>query len=1013
MRRLLIFIAFVAVAVCGKAQSFDSGASHLKGKIINVIGDSYVRNHRRPFTEAWHSLVAERNGMVYRNYGRNGNCIVFDREKEGWGKPMLERYKEMNDTADYVLVIAGHNDAFKIGGNADSLRIFRNGLRQFCKCLIEKYPKAVIAFVTPWDVPHDGFPQTIRAISEVCAEYSIPCLNAANTGGINVGNAGFRKQFFQGPKDTAHLNAKGHELFYPTGFHFISRLKPRRSTEEAFRQPSEEAKPLMIWQWMDGMVNEKAITADLEAYKEAGIGGVQQFLVGGEVQTLICDSANAIGTENWRRQMGFAISECKRLGLSFGTHNCPGWSSSAFPTVKPEDSMQKIVWSMARSKGGRVELPQPEVDAKYNYYKDIAVIAMPDADTVSPESVIVVDGGVLPKGDWRVYRFGHTTNGKTNYATAPMGGVGLECDKMSREALDRYWAGYPQMLLELSGNDAGHGAFQRLEIDSYEAGGQEWTKLMPEEFRKRRGYDIRPWLPVIAGVTIGDDAATQRFRKDWRATVEDLFAENYYGYMSELAHRHGLTLIVQPYGTGSSKPFNPINTGKIISRISADDPVCAEFWIKPERWGWPQVPGVVAAARKGGHEIVFAEGFTCWPLHAWKDDPNDLKRVADRSFCLGINSLMLHAGALNPWTDHKPGMTFGQWGTQWTPGQTWWLSGGAKALFGYMARCQALLQRGRFIDDFKSRKQSLSVDELKSGDGAAINAEAIQWTHRRDGDADVFFIANTSESAVSPTVSFNINSRLPEVWNPETEAIGEAENWNIADGKTFVNLNMNAGDALFLIFRNGTESTGKAVSEAKTAGTIALDNKWTVKFPSALVPDALILDTLSSWHESGNNGVKYFSGTAAYTTKVKIKRIDKHSRYILDLGTVKNLATVKINGKDVANLWRPPFRCDITDALHKGNNEIEVSVTNLWVNRLIGDEQEPDDIEWSEPYRFAPTPEAKPAGRFMKSVPDWLRSGKPRPSANRRTVVSFKFYEKDAELLPSGLLGPAVIKVME
>ena len=107
--------AQVAPQVESFASSTDSEtvvkSAPLYGKTINVIGDSYVKNHKRPFTEAWHYLVAEKYHMTYRNYGRNGRCLVFNREAEKWGKPLLDFYKEMNDTADYVLVIGGHNDA--------------------------------------------------------------------------------------------------------------------------------------------------------------------------------------------------------------------------------------------------------------------------------------------------------------------------------------------------------------------------------------------------------------------------------------------------------------------------------------------------------------------------------------------------------------------------------------------------------------------------------------------------------------------------------------------------------------------------------------------------------------------------------------------------------------------------------------------------------------------------------------------------------------------------------------
>ena len=367
-----------------------------------------------------------------------------------------------------------------------------------------------------------------------------------------------------------------------------------QTMEEAFRNPPAGAKPIMIWQWMDGLVTREGITADLEAYKEAGIGGVQNFQVGGPMQTLIKDTTNAIGSDKWQRLMRFAIDECRRLGLSFGTHNCPGWSSSAYPTVKPEYAMQQLVWSKTVASGRkRTYLVPPKTNPQYCYYRDVAVIAISDNDSVSLSQVVNLTDkmdrkGVLhwrmPKGRWRIYRFGHTPTGKTNAGTAPESGVGLECDKMSREAVRHFWETYPSVLMSLAGDEVGK-TFQRLEIDSYEAGGQDWTSAMPVEFQKRRGYDMLAWLPVAAGVTVENSVSSKKFMNDWRETVTDLFAEYYYGYMSQLAHEHGLQLLVQPYGTGGGPGrFNPINTGNICRQPRADDPISAGFWTHPTIW---------------------------------------------------------------------------------------------------------------------------------------------------------------------------------------------------------------------------------------------------------------------------------------------------------------------------------------------------------------------------------------------------------------------------------------------
>ena len=777
----------------------------------------------------------------------------------------------------------------------------------------------------------------------------------------------------------------------------IAPLDLRPSLEATFKSPSDETKPIMIWQWMDGLVSKEGITADLEAYKAAGIGGVQQFLVGGPMQVMARDTTNAIGTDNWSRLMRHAISECARLGLTFGTHNCPGWSSSAYPTVTPEYSMQKLVWT----KGNKEELPErPEVDNQWNYYEDIAVVFVPDDSIVALEDIRVYKPSDFPlkqkahRSGW-FYRFGHTTNGRTNYATAPTGGRGLECDKMNREAVKRFWDAYPARLIALAGKETGR-TFQRLEIDSYEAGGQEWTKLMSEEFIKRRGYDILPWLPALAGVTINSKEATQKMKRDWQETVTDLFAENYYGYMSQLASENGLQLMVQPYGTGSSKPFNPINTNKIVRQIAPNATICAEFWTKPDNWGWKDVPRVVSAARSSGRQQVYAEGFTCWPLHAWKDDPAALKLTADRAFCLGVNRMMLHAAAQNPWPNAKPGMTFGQWGTWWTPGQTWWKNG-ATALFAYMSHCQALLQRGEYVDNFQSMNPSLTAD-----------TKSLQWIHRKDGETDIYFIANIKDTTFTSTLSFNFTGRIPELWNLETGSIETAQAWLSEDGKNKVALHFDTHQSLFLVFRKTTPDKGPGLQlqQSDIVKTIPIDGHWTVSFPNCTTIDS---DTLFSWHESANPDIKYFSGTARYTTTIRMKMIDRTNRYILDLGELKNLAVVTVNGQLIANLWHAPFKADITDVLRKGENTLEIDVTNLWVNRMIGDEQEDDDVEWSDPVSFGAASGKPGIVHFMKSVPEWLSKGQPRPSKNRKAVISFKFYEKDAPILPSGLLGPVVI----
>lgn len=770
--------------------------------------------------------------------------------------------------------------------------------------------------------------------------------------------------------------------------------------DSLFRMPPQEAKPIMIWQWMDGVVSEEGITCDLEAYRDAGIGGVQQFQVGGKLQGVIRDTTNAIGSESWKHLMRHAIKECARLGLSFGTHNCPGWSSSASPEVKPEDSMQKLVWTDTIADGGKtlkLNLRRPQIDPRWNYYRDIALLAMPADSLVRQNDIIDLTGCTEWKptgGKWRIIRFGHTTNGQTNVNTAPYGGVGLECDKMSLEAVRKYWRGYPTMLLGLVKEEDGR-TFQRIEIDSYEAGPQSWTPLMPQEFVKRRGYNLLTWLPVLAGLTVESEEKSKAFKHDWNETITDLFAECYYGEMGRMARQiPGMNLLIQPYG-------KPLNTWKVAQQPG--NLLCAEFWTRPN-WGWQSIPSVVSSAHRLNRNLIYGEGFTCWPLSAWQDDPQSLKPIADHAFCAGINAIMLHAGAQNPWPNVKPGMTFGKWGTQFTPGQTWWASGGAKLFFQYLSRCQALLQAGYYIDCYTDAQKSVLTD-----------CDSVMWIHRRSDNTDFYFIVNAQDKQDTVCVTVNVSKRIPELWYPDKGTMREAPYWKSTGKQTQVRLVMNPRESVFLVLRKPTHSSGTTlyIPPLQVIATKNISKEWRISFPPGWgAPEQLVKDSLCSWTEETNSGVRYFSGTARYKRLIKIDRISKQYRYILDLGEVKNLARVFVNGKEVDHLWKKPFRCDITDYIHPQTNTLEIDVTNLWVNRMVGDEQEPDDIEWDKPFVYDYAPGKPEVGRFMKEIPEWLQKGLPRPSQNRHTVVSFKFFKKNSPLLPSGLLGPVSIIIL-
>ncbi len=207
MRKLFVLLCSLVVPVCAEAQ------------VLNVIGDSYVANHRCPVEQTWHYKLAQKRGYTYNNYGRNGSCIAFDRTHDGrfnFGPAMWQRYADMDSEADYVIIIAGHNDADKCGASKDSLRMFADSLEVMLAGIERLCPKARIGFVTPWYVGSEGFEPVCRIIRKVCRRHGIPVLmNYSRKCPIRVRDTEFRRMYFQSPGDVAHLNEAGHDLFLP------------------------------------------------------------------------------------------------------------------------------------------------------------------------------------------------------------------------------------------------------------------------------------------------------------------------------------------------------------------------------------------------------------------------------------------------------------------------------------------------------------------------------------------------------------------------------------------------------------------------------------------------------------------------------------------------------------------------------------------------------------------------------------------------------------------------------
>jgi hypothetical protein len=835
----------------------------------------------------------------------------------------------------------------------------------------------------------------------------------------------------------------------------------------------------------------------------------------------------------------------------------------------------------------RIELAQPK--AGLGSLPPLPRISqVPPQGVIAPEKVLDISSLVdpegrltweVPPGRWTVLRFGFTPTGTQNHP-ARAGGAGLECDKLSREAIEAHFNAYLAPLLADAGDAVGK-SLTSIHVDSWELGFQNWTPRFREEFQRRRGYDPLRYLPAMTGRFVGDAEQTERFLWDVRRTVADLFAENYAGHLAELAHQHGVELSIEAYCSQGKGPFD-----NLLYAASADVPM-SEFWRNEEEPADIDLGGMPSAAHTGGKAIVAAEAFTSYPASAkWQEHPFALKPLADAAFCAGINRLVIHRFAHQPWLDQKPGMTLGQWGSHYERTQTWWEQ--SRAWHQYLSRCQYLLQQGLFaadlcyltregayteppnpneleppvpngfrydvaspkvvltrmsvrdgrlvladgmsytalvlppdnrmtpelihkikelveagatvvgprpakspsLDDYPRcdmEVQKIATELWGACDGKAITEQrtgkgtlfwgkslaqvlaglgvvpdfeqlgtmpshALRYIHRRLANTDIYFIANSSQQSIKADCLFRVTNKLPEIWHPDTGELERPAIWRPQPTRTLVPLQFDPGGSLFVVFREtsiaadplvGLTRDNKTDGEAhvtvdpngklqllsmvpgsfraRTAAgkeyttqinplpeRIKLDTDWQLSFPAHLgAPEHLTLARLMSWSEHPDKRVKYFSGTATYFREFQIpaQSLSTNRRVILDLGKVQVIAQPIVNGHDFGTLWKPPFRVDITDAVKQGRNTVEVRVVNLWPNRLIGDEQLPEDCVWLPASGSA-------QGVGLAEWPQWLRQAKPRPSG-RLTFATWKHWTKDSRLFDSGLLGPVTLQFPE
>jgi len=519
--------------------------------------------------------------------------------------------------------------------------------------------------------------------------------------------------------------------------------------EKDFMNPPDTARLWVYWTCQDGHYSIEGATADLEAMKRAGIGGVLRMdcRVGG-----IPFGGTPYLSGKWRKQFVHAVRECERLGLEFTTITGPGWTGTGGPWIKAERSMQHLVPASVTAKGPVkfnqvLPLPQPRISRYHRnqtpqmrkeireFYKDIAVFAFPrrepviadirekalfirnpftsmrgvrpylpspasypaatSAQVIDPKTIIDLtarlqaDGRLawnVPQGEWTIVRLGVCSTG-ANTRPAPAAGLGLESNKFSKEALATHFKAYFDPLLKEIGSRPKDRktGFVALDADSWEMSSQNWTPGFREEFKKRRGYD--PWLyfTTYTGCVVGSREQSERFLWDVRKVCQELLLENHAAELKKQCHQRGLRLMIEPY---DMNPAGDLDLGSY-----ADFPA-GELWFDGFLSGWSCITAA-SIAHTMGKAVVLAEGFTSGRGN-WQRTPWVLKNQSDWAFAAGVNKFAIH-GFAHQTNEDSPGMTFGPYGVFWNRKQTFWPL--VRDYHEYLARCSHLLQQGVTVSD--------------------------------------------------------------------------------------------------------------------------------------------------------------------------------------------------------------------------------------------------------------------------------------------------------------------------
>ena len=828
--------------------------------------------------------------------------------------------------------------------------------------------------------------------------------------------------------------------------------------QQLFDAPPQSRGANAWWHWQGANVTKSGITRDLEAMKDAGLSGATIF----NIQDIGWDCEERMATplcpgmeymnDKWWDLVVFAVSEAKRLGLELGIHNCPGYSTSGGPWITPELGMKKLVWA----KGDK----QPET--KLGFYRDIARVKTKDGvyrfgytctGKNTHPSPPDVEAGSLEADKMNAKAVGvhidNLLNGLAAHGIAAAN-PGLAFILMdSYEAGDANWTDdFAQEFTKRRGYDP---------VPFLPVIAKLGTDFGPErEEQFRRDFERTK-----------NELQTERhyrlFRERLNAAGFEFHLEPYSGPFDSLEATQFCDVPMTEFWVGT--PFwakEPSKGGACwfagpIARALGRHVTGAESFT-----GYPIDDPFAITPRdlKIPLDATLARGVNRLSLHHWEHQP--LGANARPGYSMGPWGT--HFGENQTWHEPAKGFyryiqrcqallqegemrcdalglaSFDEDGTDALPLSNFLTntevtaSGKLRVKSSGREYSLLFLERGaekRFAgntpwDGVEKKCFDLVRDYEKKGlkvgpawkrtkyfEIVEGDREGVMASCRKSGDAAFFFVANTTDKPKKFTANFRqIEGRdfQPEIWNPETGEKRCIGDWLTKDGVTPVQLSLAAEESVFVVFckDDGNRFYRRILPLVETFHDVK--GPWTLCFDAGggAPENAQTLSALKSWTDFAESGIRYYSGTATYETTLDVPETCD----AIDLGDVRDVAEVFLDGERIGALWHAPYRIELPRKLKPGRHVLKVRVTNAWTNRLIGDEKEPDDCVLSKKMlgfgvQMVQSEGVKrdiPHGRAVLAIPEEVRTNKPRKVA-RYAFSSWRYILSDKDLRPAGLLG--------